>query len=50
MELLVKPEFLTLYIQGDPEGKVNVLGGYSIGNSKQETLYDHVCYSEQFPR
>ena len=37
-------------IQGVPGGKVNILGGYSIGHSKQETLYEHVSYSERFPR
>jgi hypothetical protein len=37
-------------IQGVLEGKVNILGGYSIGHSKQKTLYEHVSYSERFPR
>ena len=36
--------------QGVPGGKVNILGGYSIGHSKQKTLYEHVSYSERFPR
>jgi hypothetical protein len=31
-------------------GKVNVLGGYSIGHSKQKSLYEYVSYSERFPR
>jgi hypothetical protein len=31
-------------IQGVPGGKINILGGHSIGNSK------HVSYSERFPR
>jgi hypothetical protein len=31
-------------------GKVNILGGHSIGHSKQKTLYEHVSYSERFPR
>jgi hypothetical protein len=35
---------------GVPGGKVNILGGYSIGHSKQKTLYEHVSYSERFPR
>ena len=39
-----------LHIQGVPGGKVNILGGYSIGHSKQKTLYEHVSYSERFPR
>jgi hypothetical protein len=33
-----------------PGGKVNILGGHSIGNSKQESVYVHVSYSERFPR
>jgi hypothetical protein len=37
-------------IQGVPGGKVNILGGYSIGHSKQKTLYEHVSYSERFSR
>jgi len=37
-------------IQGVPGGKVNILGGHSIGHSKQKCLYEHVSYSEQFPR
>ena len=39
-----------LYIQGVPGGKVNILGGHSIGHSKQKCLYEHVSYSERFPR
>jgi hypothetical protein len=31
-------------------GKVSILGGHSIGHSKQKTLYEHVSYSERFPR
>jgi hypothetical protein len=37
-------------IQNVPGGKVNILGGHSIGNSKQESVYVHVSYSERFPR
>jgi hypothetical protein len=37
-------------IQGVPGGKDNILGGHSIGHSKQKTLYEHVSYSERFPR
>ena len=33
-----------------PGGKVNILGGHSIGHSKQKTLYEHVSCSERFPR
>jgi len=39
-----------IYIQGVPGGKVNILGGHSIGHSKQKCLYEHVSYSERFPR
>jgi len=35
---------------GVPGGKVNILGGHSIGHSKQKYLYEHVSYSERFPR
>jgi len=28
-------------IQDIPEGKVNILGGHSIGHSKQKCLYEH---------
>ena len=38
------------YIYSVPGGKVNILGGHSIGHSKQNTLYEHVSYSERFPR
>jgi hypothetical protein len=36
-------------IQNVVEEKVNILGGHSIGHSKQETVYVHVSYSELFP-
>ena len=42
--------FSTPCIQGVAGGKVNILGGYSIGHSKQKTLYEHLSYSERFPR
>jgi hypothetical protein len=38
------------YIQRIPGGKVNILGGHSIGHSKQKSVYVHVSYSEKFPR
>jgi hypothetical protein len=37
-------------MQGVPGGKVNILGGHSIGHSKQKSVYVHVSYSERFPR
>ena len=41
---------MNVYTQGVPGGKVNILGGHSIGHSKQKCLYEHVSYSERFPR
>jgi hypothetical protein len=35
--------------QGVPRGKVNILGGHSMGHSKEKSLYEHVSYSERFP-
>jgi hypothetical protein len=37
-------------IQSVPGGKLNILGGHSIGHSKQKSVYVHVSYSERFPR
>jgi len=37
-------------IQDVPRGMVNILGGHSIGHSKQKCLYEHVSYCERFPR
>jgi hypothetical protein len=45
----LRPRVL-VYIQSVPGGKYNILGGHSIGHSKQKTLYEHVSYSERFPR
>jgi hypothetical protein len=36
-------------IQGVPGGKVNILGGHSIGHSKQKTVYAYVSCFERFP-
>jgi hypothetical protein len=33
-----------------PGGKVNILGGHSIGHSKQKSVYVHMPCSERFPR
>jgi hypothetical protein len=41
---------ISTYIKGVPGGEVNILGGHSIGHSNQKTLYEHVSYSERFPR
>jgi hypothetical protein len=37
--------------KSDPGGKVNILGGHSIGHSKERIIYIyvHVSYSERFP-
>jgi hypothetical protein len=41
---------LTLHaIQSVSGGKVNIVGGNSIGHSKQKSIYVHVLYSERFP-
>jgi hypothetical protein len=37
-------------IQDIPGGKVGILGGHSIGHSKQNIVHVHVSYSELFPR
>jgi hypothetical protein len=50
MELLENPEILTSYIQSVSRGKVNILGGYCIGHYKQKSLYEHLSFSELFPR
>ena len=42
--------YIYIYIQCVPGEKVNILGGHSIGHSKQKYLYEHVSYSERFPR
>jgi hypothetical protein len=39
-----------LNIEDVPGGKVNILGGHSIGHSKEKILYVHVSYSERFLR
>jgi hypothetical protein len=31
-------------------GKVSILGGHSIGHSKQRSVYVHMSYSELFQR
>ena len=41
---------LYILIKSVPGGNVNILGGHSIGHSKQKSVYVHVSYSERFPR
>jgi hypothetical protein len=45
-----KVHYRTHNIQSVPGGKVNILGGHNIGYSNKKTLYEHVSYSERFPR
>jgi hypothetical protein len=37
-------------IQSVSGGKISIVGGHSIGDSKRKHVYVHVSYSEQFPR
>jgi hypothetical protein len=37
-------------MQDFPGGNINILGGHSIGHSKQENICVHMSYSERFPR
>jgi hypothetical protein len=39
-----------LSIQNVPRGKVSILGGHTVGHSKQKIIYVRVSYSEQFLR
>jgi len=48
--LIILKRFKIAYIPGVPGGNVNILGDYSLGNSKQRSVYVHVAYSERFPR
>jgi hypothetical protein len=41
--------FAAQVIQGIPGGKVSILGGHSIGHSKQESVYVHVSNSKRLP-
>jgi hypothetical protein len=36
-------------MQDVPGVNVIILGGHSIGHSKEKCLYEHVSYSERFP-
>ena len=36
--------------QSVPGGKVNILGGHSVGHSKQKYLKKQISYTEWFPR
>jgi hypothetical protein len=38
------------YIQGVPGGNVNILGGHTIGHSKQKNVCVQVSHSERFLR
>jgi hypothetical protein len=41
---------ITTAIQGVPGGKVSILGGHSIGHSKQKCVHANVSYSERLLR
>jgi len=43
-------QILAVQYTGVPEGNVNIMGGHTIGHSKQKSIYVHVSYSERFPR
>jgi hypothetical protein len=43
-------EGLKTVTQGVPGGEVKIVGGHSIGHSKEKCLYEHVSYSKRFPR
>jgi hypothetical protein len=43
----MKPSLDIQRVQG---GKFNILGGHSIGHSKQKRVYVNVFYFERFPR
>jgi len=45
------PSLQSLAVQysGVPGGNINIMGGHTIGHSKQKTVYVHVFYSERFP-
>jgi hypothetical protein len=47
---VISSDHYVAYIQSVPGEKVNILGGHSIGHSKQKNIYVHVSYSERFPR
>jgi hypothetical protein len=38
------------YIQGVPEGNVNILGSHITVHSNETSSYVHASYSESFPR
>jgi hypothetical protein len=48
--LKVLRKVLCTNIQNVAAGEVNILGGHSIGHSKQKVVCVHVAYSERFPR
>jgi hypothetical protein len=47
---LFKKALSSWSIQNVPGGNINILGGHSIGHSKQKCTYVHVSYSERFRR
>jgi hypothetical protein len=46
----LKNATICLIIQSVQGGKVNIVGGRSIGHSKQKIVYVRASYSKRFPR
>jgi hypothetical protein len=46
----LKTMFHLINIQGVPRGTVNILGGHTVGHSKEKSVYVHMSHSERFPR
>jgi hypothetical protein len=42
--------YVNWLIQGVPGGDINIMGGLSIGHSKQKSVFVYVSYSERFPK
>jgi hypothetical protein len=47
---MMKVHRCTAYMQGEAEGKVNILGGYIYGPFKQKYMCVDMSSSEPFPR
>jgi hypothetical protein len=49
-EQTYKYTYIYTHTQGVQGGKVNILGGHTIGHFKQKIVYVHVSYSDRFLR
>jgi hypothetical protein len=47
---IITPDTLVYTVYRVSQEERTILGDHSIGHSKQKTLYEHVSYSERFPR